>query len=96
MHLSIPTHLKAWSVKPDVVENAEVATNEDALGNKSICLVSPPYAILYGWWIPSPIYGYGYGAGIMRLIRMVVDTRSETGNWGPRKIVHTSEIKMLK
>ena len=47
--------------------------------------VSPPYAIPYGWWIPNPIYGYGYGVGIVRLMRMVVDMRSEIGESGSEK-----------
>ena len=46
---------------------------------------SPPYAIPHGWWIPNPIYGYGYGVGIMRLIRAVVDMRSEIGESGSEK-----------
>ena len=46
---------------------------------------SPPYAIPYGWWIPNPIYGYRYWVGIMRLIRMVVDMRSEIGESGSEK-----------
>ena len=48
-------------------------------------VTSPPYAILYGWWIPNPIYGYRYGVGIMRLIRKVVDMRSEIGESGSEK-----------
>ena len=48
-------------------------------------VTSPPYAILYGWWIPNPIYGDGYGVGIMRLMRMVVDMRSEIGDLGSEK-----------
>ena len=45
----------------------------------------PPYAIPYGCGIPNPIYGYGYGVGIMRPIRVVVDMRSEIGEWGSEK-----------
>ena len=46
---------------------------------------SPPYAIPYGCGIPNPIYWYGYGVGIMRLVRMVVDLRSEIGESGSEK-----------
>ena len=47
---------------------------------------SPPYAIPYGCWIPNPIYEYGYGVGIMRLIRKVADMRSEIGESGSEKV----------
>ena len=49
-------------------------------------LYSFPYAFLYGWWIPNPIYyGHWYhGLGIMRLICMVVDMGPRE-NRAPRK-----------
>ena len=50
-----------------------------------LLVVLGQYAILYGWWIPNPIYGYGYGVGMMRLIRMVMDMRSEIGELGSEK-----------
>ena len=43
---------------------------------------SPPYAIPYGWWIPNPIYGYRYWVGIVRLMPVVMDMRSEIGDSG--------------
>ena len=48
-------------------------------------VTSPPYAILYGWWIPNPIYGYRYGVWIMGLVPTVVDMRPEIGELGSDK-----------
>ena len=68
-------------------QEGEAATDTGIDGRTAGAAIaqSPPYAIPYGWWIPNPIYGYRYGVGIMRLIRMVVDMRADIGESGSEK-----------